>query len=470
MKQYSYIPTIFLLFFFSFAQQTIAQQASSEITQSPLEAYVAAPDDAYNYKLRKTQKGEGFTTYIIYMQSQRWLTTNEVKDPLWWHWLTVVVPDEVKSTMGLLIIGGGSRNQKIPKKENQVLAQIAMNSGTIVAELHNIPNQAMEFVGDDFGPRKEDELIAYGWRKFIDSKATAEDAKWLARLPMTKASVRALDTMTAFCKSKLGKTVDRFTVMGASKRGWTTWTTAIVDKRVVAIAPIVIDMLNVVPSFNHHWQVYGFWAPAVGDYEREGIMDEQQSENYQRLMEITEPYSYIDQLTLPKFMINATGDQFFIPDSWQFYWNDLQGEKHIRYVANTDHSMRKSDALESFLAFYYAIAHDQPRPDFDWKVENGTIHITTNPDFQPQEIALWKARNEDARDFRMETIGPNWEKQTIEINKAGKYELKIEQPEKGWSAFYAELTFSSEGPTPFKFTTGVVVTPDTLPFPPYQQD
>jgi len=44
-------------------------------------------------------------------------------------------------------------------------------------------------------------------------------------------------------------------------------------------------------------------------------------------------------LTLPKMLINACDDEFFLNDSWQFYWNDLVGEKHIRYVPNTGHSL-----------------------------------------------------------------------------------------------------------------------------------
>ena len=80
---------------------------------------------------------------------------------------------------------------------------------------------------------------------------------------MTKAAVRAMDTITSFAASKNGgaHTVNRFVVAGASKRGWTTWTTAAVDPRVVAIVPMVIDALHVVPSFQHHYRVYGFWAP-----------------------------------------------------------------------------------------------------------------------------------------------------------------------------------------------------------------
>ena len=76
---------------------------------------------------------------------------------------------------------------------------------------------------------------------------------------MTKSAVRAMDAVTAFCAREAGgQSKSRsFVVSGASKRGWTTWATAAVDKRVVAIIPIVIDMLNLEASFEHHWQAYG---------------------------------------------------------------------------------------------------------------------------------------------------------------------------------------------------------------------
>jgi len=41
-----------------------------------------------------------------------------------------------------------------------------------------------------------------------------------------------------------GHTIENFLVSGASKRGWTAWLVGCVDKRAIAIAPIVMDMLN----------------------------------------------------------------------------------------------------------------------------------------------------------------------------------------------------------------------------------
>jgi PhoPQ-activated pathogenicity-related protein len=95
---------------------------------------------------------------------------------------------------------------------------------------------------------------------------------WPLRLPMTKSVVRATHTVTAFCHSVTGGgiDVDRFVVGGASKRGWTARTAAVVDKRVVAVVPVVIDLLNVEASFEHDYRACGFWAPAIGAYQATG--------------------------------------------------------------------------------------------------------------------------------------------------------------------------------------------------------
>ena len=152
------------------------------------------------------------------------------------------------------------------------------------------------FAGETKG-RVEDSLIAYSWDKFL----RGGDDRWPARLPMTKSAVRAMDTVTAFCASEPGGKikVDKFVVSGASKRGWTTWTTAVVDKRVTAIIPIVIDLLNVQASFDHHWRVYGFWAPAIKDYVDMKIVDWFGSPEYKALLKIEDPYEYRDRLATP---------------------------------------------------------------------------------------------------------------------------------------------------------------------------
>ena len=467
-------PFLFLAFaasVFIFSCRTSpAPVAEETVRLTALDEYVYAPDPAFKYEIVDTLPGEGFSTYVVRMVSQTWLTTAEVNHPEWWHWLSIIVPDGSTSETAMLMIGGGSYRTKQPAENNDMFAQAALAAKSPFAYLHNVPNQPLEFVSDTFGPRSEDEIISYGWRKFLEGGAKEADNIWLARFPMTKAAVRALDVMTEVTKAVGVQEVNKFVVAGGSKRGWTTWTTGAVDKRVVAIAPIVIDMLNVVPSFEHHWRAYGRWAPAVEDYEREGIMEWQGSEEYAKLLALTEPYSYRERLTIPKLIINASGDQFFLPDSWQFYWKDLKGEKHLKYVPNGDHSLDGTDAFESLISFFQHIAMDKTRPDFDWKVENGKILVHVKPGTEPPKIKLWKAHNPDGRDFRVETIGKTWTSEDVTFREDGNYELAVESPEEGFTAFFAELTYEDDGVLPIKMTTGIVVTPDSYPYEPFQAD
>jgi PhoPQ-activated pathogenicity-related protein len=425
-----------------------------------LDRYVAKPDPTYAWKAVFTTNAGPVQITVIDLTSQTWLTTNEVNRTVWKHWLTVVRPKDLTQKTGLLFISGGANRDSKPPEPNAELIRVALATKSVVAELKMVPNQPLIF-GNDGKERVEDDLIAYTWDKFLRTG----DERWPARLPMTKSAVRAMDTLTAYTGSPEGGglAVDRFVVAGGSKRGWTTWTTAAVDKRVVGICPIVIDLLNIEPSFVHHYSAYGFYAPAVGNYVEQGIMDWQGTPEYRALMKIEEPFEYRDRLTMPKLLLNACGDQFFLPDSSQFYFDQLLGPKFHRYVPNTDHSMRDSDAYQTLLAWHHAIIHHTPLPRFSWTAE-GAEKIRVSVKDAPKSVKLWQATNPKSRDFRLETLGAAWRSTELTADAKGDYVGAVTTPDGGWTAYLVELTFDVGAPTPLKLTTPVRVTPASLPF------
>ena len=442
----------------------VAGIRSDQVTA--LDRYVAAPDTNYSFRLVTSAKTPAGTVHILEMTSQSWLTTNEVNRTLWKHWLTIICPNQISSSTGMVLITGGSNDKEIPNTPELALRRVdgnlirmAVETKSVAAELHHVPNQPLVF-GNDSQARTEDNLIAYTWDKFLRTG----DERWPARLPMTKAAVRAMDTVTAFCATAEGGSakVDRFMVAGGSKRGWTTWTTAAVDPRVVAIVPIVIDVLHLEPSMSHHYAAYGFWAPAIHDYEQHHIMDWFGTPQNRALARIEDPYEYRQRYTMPKLVLNDTGDQFFVPDSSQFYYDALPGPKLLRYVPNTDHSMKGSDAWETVQAFYQYIQNSAPLPRYDWAFEKDGAIKAKSAD-APKEVKLWQATNPDARDFRLETLGPKWTSSPLALD-SGSYLGRVAEPAKGWTAYMVELTFDAPGGKTLKLTTPVRVVPDKTNF------
>lgn len=426
--------------------------------KTPLDEYIAKPDPTYAWKVVQTLPGDGVTTYVVDMKSQTWRAVPEVDRPVWQHWLVIVKPNTVRHETAFLTIGGGRNGGQPPDQPSPNTVQIAKATNSVVAELKMIPNQPITFNGDG-QPRNEDDLIAYCWVKFMKT----HDPTWLPRLPMVKSAVRAMDTITALLGSEQGgKTVvNKFVVAGGSKRGWTTWLTGAADRRVVAIVPIVIDVVNVLPCSINHFCSYGFWAQAIGDYSRHKIHDWRDTPEYADLLRIVDPYFYRNRLTMPKFVVNAAGDQYFPPDSSKFYFGDLQGPKYLRYVPNADHGLRGSDAQESILAFYNGILNKATMPKFNWTMQSdGSIRVQTED--KPKEVNLWQATNPKARDFRLVTIGQAYKKTSLE-GKDGTYLASVPKPESGWTAFFVELVYDNGTKVPYKFTSQVSIVPDVLP-------
>ena len=428
-----------------------------------LDDYVAMPDDSYGYTLVGTIPASGYTVYVLDMVSQNWRNIGEVDRTEWWHWVGIIVPDVILSDTALLAIGGGDNKdrQSPPTEIDQSLIGIATNTNTVVAQVGMIPNQPITF-GNETQGRHEDALLAYTWDRFLRTG----DPNWPAHLPMTKSAVRAMDTVQSFCSGLASPvTVNHFVVTGGSKRGWTTWLTAAVDNRVTAFIPVVIDMLNIQRSFRHHHAALGFWAPAVHDYEDMEIFNWFGTPQMAALMEIVDPYEYRQRYTAPKYLVNASGDQFFLPDSSMFYFDDLIGESHLRYVANAGHSLDGTNSIEGIVTFYASILAGATRPQYSWTVQNGNC-IRVQCSTRPTEVRLWQATNETARDFRLTTIDATWTSSILPETApaTGEYVADLTKPALGWTAFFIELIFPSQTTYPYIFSTPVVVVPDYLPY------
>jgi PhoPQ-activated pathogenicity-related protein len=428
--------------------------------ETALDRYVAKADPTYSWTVARKVPIKGGTQFIVDLTSQTWRSEKDVNHPVWKHWLNVVVPDKPASKTAFLFIGGGANGGEAPQSAGAETLRIAAATGTVVAELKQVPNQPL-ILNNDGVPRKEDDFIAYTWEQFIK---TGDDT-WPARLPMVKSAVRAMDCVQELLASEEGgkHKVENFCVAGGSKRGWTTWCTAAVDKRVVAAVPIVIDVINVSACTRHHIASFGFYAAAIGDYVRHNLKGRIDDPRTKQLYAIEDPYSYRERLTMPKYIVNGSGDQYFPPDSSQFYFSDLPGEKYLRYVPNTDHGLKESDALDGIIAFYQTILTGQERPRYSWTFESdGSIRVKSAT--APRSATLWHANNPKARDFRVKTIGKAYQSVPLTAEGPGMFIGKIATPEKGWTAFYVELSYDVGAPSPLKLSTAVRILPEKLPF------
>ncbi|RMF43229.1 MAG: hypothetical protein D6753_05700 [Planctomycetota bacterium] len=433
----------------SFAQQTVHRTA--------LDEYVHRPDDAYRWQVVSEKTVPGGRHYVLELVSQRWLTPADVNRTEWKHWLLMVVPENRQTDIGLLWIGSGSNRNEAPSGPDSRLQAIAKATQTVVAEIKMVPNQPLVFHGDG-EERYEDDLIAYTWDQFLKTG----DSRWPARNAMIKSAVRAMDVVSEVTEQDQGSPqVQRFVVAGASKRGWTTWLTGAIDSRVIAIAPIVIDVLNVDPNIRHHFAAYGFWAPSVGDYVEHGITQRLDAPRMPELIRLVDPYFYRDRLHKPKLVLNASGDQFFPPDSSHYYYNELPGTKHVRYVANADHGLKDTNALDSLIAWYWAIVHDRPLPVVTWQVDSDDRLIVRTV-MEPSAVRLWHAHNPQARDFRLEAIGKAY--QSRELDAAKEMAVPLQQPDQGWAANFVELEYDIGAPVRLVLSTEVFILPDVLPY------
>lgn len=395
-----------------------------------LSGYVSKADNSYRWKLIKTSEDNSLQFAQLHMISQTWRGTP------WQHRLLVARPTDIKkASHALLIIGGGSWRKGLENApfddagEMQLVTSLAKTTQMPVVLLSHVPFQPL------FDGKKEDQIIAYTFDRFLDSG----DEEWPLLLPMTKAAVRAMDTVQAFARKEWQLDIPRFIVTGASKRGWTTWLTGASDSRVAAIAPMVIDMLNMEKQSQRQKEIYGQYSERIDDYTRLKIQDRMSTEAGHKLLSIVDPYSYRKRLTMPKLILLGTNDPYWTLDSLNLYYDDLVGEKFILYVPNAGHGLNDEAGrmVKDVSAFALKVDGKLDFPKLHWAVSEkpDSLQLTVQSDQKPVSVSAWHATAQ-TRDFRKS----KWTSTAIQSNDSG-YAYQLERPQEGFAAVLAEVLY-----------------------------
>jgi PhoPQ-activated pathogenicity-related protein len=270
---------------------------------------------------------------------------------------------------------------------------------------------------------------------------------------MVKSAVKAMDAVQAWARRE-GKTVPRrFVVTGASKRGWTTWLTGAADPRVIGIAPMVIDTLNMKAQMAHALEMWGQPSEQIQDYVERGLVGKFNDPDGERLWKMVDPYTYRERLTIPKLMINGANDRYWTLDALNIYWNDLKGPKSVVYLPNAGHNLavNRDYALNGIGAFFRHQISNRPWPEMTWKHDNGAngvLRLTVTSTPEPRGAKLWVARS-DSRDFR-ESV---WESQAMRLD-GPVATSEVARPDKGFIALIGDVEYEVDG-FPYHLSTQV---------------
>lgn len=398
--------------------------------RADLHEYVKKPEPSFAWKLKEKKDTPQGTIYELHLVSQEW---QKIK---WEHALVIYQPKDSKPRDVMFLWNTGGK----PSPVNNLLAmQIANNVGAPIAFLYDIPNQPL------FDGKKEDALIA---ETFVRCLQTNDDS-WPLLLPMVKSVIKSMDAIQAFAKEEWKFEVKQFVVSGASKRGWTSWLTAATsDPRVKAIAPLVIDMLNLQEQMPHQVKCFGKFSDMIADYTGRELVPIPDTPAAKKLWRNVDPWAYREKLTQPKMIILGTNDPYWTQDALNLYWNDLKGDKWVLYVPNAGHGLdqqyenRKDRvrALSTLAAFAKHQMNGTAMPKLSWKHE-GDDHctLTLKCDPAPKATRMWMTES-NTLDFRKS----KWVESDTKIDN-GAICCECIAPKEGYRAFFAECEFDIEG-------------------------
>ena len=399
--------------------------------------YVSRPEPDFAWKLAQTIPTARGTVHRLELTSQKW------QQIVWKHALLVYEPKVLEYPEHMLLFVTGGRTGGVPSEKDLGLGlALAERCGARVATLHAVPNQPL------FGDRVEDDLITETWLKYLE---TGDDS-WPLLFPMVKSAVKAMDCLERFCQEQYKVKPTGFVITWASKRGWTSWLTPVADKRIIATAPIVINVLNFPEQMKYQLDTWGKYSEQIEDYTSKGLIKPNgpETERERLLWCMMDPYVYRKDLTLPKLMVVGTNDPYWVVDAMNLYWDGLEGPKYTLQIPNAGHGLDdgRDHALTTIAVFFRHQAGKIPMPKLDWKYNKATDSVSLSMSAEPAPVGVrfWTADSED-KDFRDE----EWIAKPLEVQN-GACQGDCPKRNQKHVAVFGEFQYKL-GPLNYSFTT-----------------
>jgi len=384
-------------------------------------SYCAKSDPSYTWDMVEERDLEDGSQIVdLGLTSQTWMGI------AWKHTVRVIIPKGADNARycGLYITGGN------PGEEE--LAYFKMVSKTTqwpMAAVYNIPNQPL------YEGLKEDALISYTFVQFMETG----DEDWPLLFPMTKSVVKAMDALQEYMLKERKQEIDGFLTFGASKRGWTTWFSSVVDGRVKAAAPIVYDNLNLELQMPHQLVAFGGYSEQINDYSEKGLPDMLGSEKGKIVAELVDPFTYRHRTTCPKLMIIGTNDRYWPLDALNLYYDDLYGRNYILYVPNNGHGLKDLGRVLSGIAGLAKMTDGSlpfPELESDCVLKDDKVVFTASASPVPSSMRLWTAEA-SSRDFRES----EWVFEEISPSQEGEYGFEVEASSGKYGALFGEYVY-----------------------------
>jgi PhoPQ-activated pathogenicity-related protein len=266
----------------------------------------------------------------------------------------------------------------------------------------------------------------------------------------------------------------------------------VASSRIIAAMPIILDMVNLRSHWKNYYRSIAGWTFSLGSYYGQNITRYLDNPYFQAMADIVDPYAYFDRYRNIKILqFQAADDQYFPPDSEDFFWDDLQkatGGSFLQRIPNVDHGI--SGYQESLTSFYLSALDNATLPSWTWTRTINETHgqivanvSVANGHPTPTNVTIYQARtvNGTKRDFRLHRVDPTtkqvvanpikWvEMNGTEISHIGEsiiYSYVTAMPPDGhWDGIFMQVTFPGPENTKLTLTTETLIIPNTYPVGP----